>query len=265
MRLMLCYNGKWDFCDLPYPCAVTPKLDGVRCVITKEGARTRSGRKFPNVYLQEILSSYPIGLDGEIITLTKGQRDSFHITSAKLRTHDILTDFRFFVFDVQHTKLNYEERMRGLIRIILPLNCELLVPTLCYDEEDVRSFHNNVVVDGYEGTIIHHPQSPYKFGRTTKNEAWMFKYVDWIREEGMLKGFTKNEMHDDRIGALIVSTIKWGDVNIGSGFDLALSSLFLKEFENFRGKFVTFKYRAGRSLIKPSMPIFCGIRLDEDV
>ena len=55
-----------------FPALLQPKLDGVRCVFTKEGAFSRTGKEFKNVdhiikTLKPLFKKYPyIRLDGEL-------------------------------------------------------------------------------------------------------------------------------------------------------------------------------------------------------
>ena len=55
-----------DLCKLKYPVYVSPKLDGVRAVITNDGVYSRSGKLIPNEYTQQLFKQF-IGLDGELI------------------------------------------------------------------------------------------------------------------------------------------------------------------------------------------------------
>ena len=55
-----------------YPGYIQPKLDGVRCVFTKDGAFSRTGKQFMNVKhietaLQPVFAQHPsLMLDGEL-------------------------------------------------------------------------------------------------------------------------------------------------------------------------------------------------------
>ena len=53
--------------ELVFPLIASPKLDGVRCIITAEGALSRTLKPIPNVNVQQLLEGLPIGLDGELM------------------------------------------------------------------------------------------------------------------------------------------------------------------------------------------------------
>jgi len=223
MKPMLAYNGEWKFSDiLHWPVACTSKRDGIRAITTQAAATTRSGKRIPNVYIDQCLAELPSGLDGEVITYTDGFPDNFHTTSGKFRTFEGLPVFKYFIFDCMIAGMPYLERIEALKKTLpnLPGWCELLLPTLCSEEQHVRIFHSHQIACGYEGTMVRNPKGRYKHGRCTLRESNMFKLLEWEREEGIIKGFTPNEEHVDRIGAIVVHTDKWGLIKLGSGFSL---------------------------------------------
>ena len=64
-----------------YPAYIQPKLDGVRCIFTKDGAYSRTGNEFKNVDhikkdLKVVFNRYPnLILDGELYN--HGLKDDF--------------------------------------------------------------------------------------------------------------------------------------------------------------------------------------------
>ncbi len=119
-----------------FPALLQPKLDGVRCVFTKQGAFSRTGKEFKNVdhiikTLEPLFKQYPyIKLDGElynhklkddfekIISLVRKTKPTFeHRQEAKKLV-------QYHVYDIVHggclKKLHdtYEERLDHLIDII---------------------------------------------------------------------------------------------------------------------------------------------------
>ena len=69
-KAMLAHKYNPDKAD--YPAYIQPKLDGVRCLFTKDGAFSRAGNQFMNVKhieedLQDLFKVCPwIALDGEL-------------------------------------------------------------------------------------------------------------------------------------------------------------------------------------------------------
>ena len=54
--------------NLKYPVLVSPKLDGIRCLIVDGKALSRSFKPIPNLFIQSLLSKQEFnGLDGELV------------------------------------------------------------------------------------------------------------------------------------------------------------------------------------------------------
>ena len=51
MKPMLLERKNPDIYKLDYPFYVSPKLDGIRCVITADGPKTRTLKPIPNKYI----------------------------------------------------------------------------------------------------------------------------------------------------------------------------------------------------------------------
>ena len=59
----------YDPAKLKYPCIASPKLDGVRGLVSGGSVLSRSLKQIPNKFVQEMLGGYPPldGFDGELI------------------------------------------------------------------------------------------------------------------------------------------------------------------------------------------------------
>jgi DNA ligase-1 len=80
IKAMLAHKYNPDKAD--YPAYIQPKLDGVRCLFTKDGAFSRAGNQFMNVEhieydLKPVFNRYPnLILDGELYN--HGLKDDFN-------------------------------------------------------------------------------------------------------------------------------------------------------------------------------------------
>ena len=124
---------KFDPDKAVFPALLQPKLDGVRCVFTKDGAFSRTGKEFKNVdhikeTLKPLFKQCPyMKLDGElynhklkddfekIISLVRKTKPTFeHRQEAKelvqYHVYDIVKDKR--------SSATYEERLDILIDVI---------------------------------------------------------------------------------------------------------------------------------------------------
>lgn len=256
---MLAYNGDYDiYKDVRYPCGASPKLDGIRCVRLHSGAFSRTFKQIPNNFVRAwIEHNIRPGNDGEIVVYSpNGTMLPFNDVQSMIMSKDgDEFSFDYFVFDhFGQPELPYVARMGNVAAD------KILTSKLCNTPEELLAIHASYVSLGYEGTIIRDLYAPYKFGRATLKEGSMFKLVDHVREEGIIRGFTENKFHRNRIGAIVIHTDEYGSVKLGSGFDLALSKQFYDRPQDFIGRTVTFKYKKQRTKLKPSQPIFVGFR-----
>src|SRR5262249_7923983 len=80
-----------------YPVLVSPKIDGIRCLIHDGQPVTRKLKPIPNHYVRHKLQGLP-PFDGEI---TVGPMDAgmFDRTQSAIMSHDGEPDFTYWVFD----------------------------------------------------------------------------------------------------------------------------------------------------------------------
>ena len=147
---------------------IQPKLDGVRCIFTKDGAYSRTGKQFKNVAhleedLEDFFKKYPdTVLDGElynhdlkhdfekIISLVRKQKptDEDRFEAGNL--------VQYHVYDVI-TSLNptYETRY-NMLRMNLPIykTMTLVANTTVDSMEEAKMLHDVHLAKGYEGSML---------------------------------------------------------------------------------------------------------------
>ncbi len=202
------YNDESQI-DWAEPVWMQPKLDGVRCLFTKDGAFSRTGKQFMNVQhveedLKDLFDSCPwIVLDGElynhdlkndfekIISLVRKQKPTDKDRS------EARTKIQYHVYDyiVGNTKyLRYKKRMDALV-------CSnIYTPSVCYVESKriatpaiIKIAHQANLDRGYEGSIIRlngvyeHKRSKnlLKVKDFSDSEA---KIVDFVEGKGKRRG-----------------------------------------------------------------------------
>ena len=156
--------------DWAEPVWIQPKLDGVRCLFTKDGAFSRTGKQFMNVKhieedLKELFDSCPwMVLDGELYN--HNLKDDFEKIISLVRKQkptdedrsEARTKIQYHVYDyiVGNTKyLKYKKRMDALV-------CSnIYTPSVCYVESKrvatpaiLKIAHQANLDRGYEGSII---------------------------------------------------------------------------------------------------------------
>lgn len=203
--------------SIDYPLLGSYKLDGVRCVITPDGARTRTMKPIPNRYTQALLSALPAGLDGEIGVFDKGTLD-FRATTSAVMSHEGEPVITFFVFDDYLNPSSYEGRLLGLKRhIALPNWVSILEQRQIENSSEARTMFREALGLKHEGIILRKADAPYKFGRSTLDEGYLYKAKPFIDSESWIVGVlpqyeNTNELKKDERGLAKRSTAKAGKV-----------------------------------------------------
>lgn len=225
---------------LRFPLYASPKLDGIRCIITPDGPRTRALKPIPNRKLAEMLATLPVGLDGELIAGSETAPDVMQRTTSAVMGHDApIEDVRFHVFDFvddfDMPAMKYKERIRKYWQAwdqvagytnhwFRPVDQEPL-----YDMEDLFQYEADAVKAGYEGVMVRDPNAPYKFGRSSAREQGLLKLKRFEDAEGAVIDayeleHNANEAETNELGRTKRSTKKAGKVPAGTlgGFVVAL-------------------------------------------
>lgn len=287
-----------DLSRLVFPYMLTPKLDGHRCLIKDGVAYTSAMKPFPNQYIQGYFSGGQYdGLDGELVVGPANHPDVFKNTSSGVRRIAGEPDFTFHVFDLwdyPHPAVARWGRLANIYstkqfdqsRVSL-LDMHIIEGTL-----HLESMESAYLALGYEGVMLRHPGSPYKFGRSTVRENYLLKLKRFADAEAEIIGFveqmknnnvaTTNELGrtkrssakagkvgKDTLGALMVRAIngKYAGVEfeIGTGLDDDLRQHIWYSQEQHLGKVITFKYQDIGSYEKPRIPVFKSFRDKDEV
>lgn len=275
-----------DMNALAFPLLVTPKLDGIRCLILNGRALTRKFLDVPNIYLREHLKKLPTGLDGELVGLGK----SFNEIQSLVMSEDGEPEFEYHVFDYVKDDINkgYEARMYDLYKLDLPGFCKKVLPKALYAQYELVEYEEEMIRKGYEGVMIRSVDGPYKCGRSTTKEGYLLKLKQFADAEAVVVGF-EERMHNaneklkdelghakrsshkanlvpmDTLGALVVKCDKFSkEFKIGTGFDDVTRAEIWKNKDKYLGRLVTFKYQPHGTKDKPRIPSFKGFRDERD-
>ena len=276
-----------------YPVLCTPKLDGIRCLIINGNAVSRKFKPIPNNYIRKKLKGLPDNLDGELITYTNGVRDNFNIVSSKVMSENGEPEFSYEVFDYVKNNLNkpYIDRMFDL-KILATDDINIinkLIPVEIFSKEELLTYEEKCLNEGYEGIMLRTPDSPYKCGRSTPKEAYLLKLKRFEDSEAIIIGFeermhnaneaTKDAFgyierssHKDNLipmgtlGSLRVKDIKTDkEFNIGTGFDDAIRQLIWNNREKYLNQIIKYKHQPSGSDELPRFPVFLGFRDQRDM
>lgn len=284
MKPMLAGTVK-DLKDVQYPCYVTPKIDGIRCLIQNGKPVSRSLKPIRNKYIQSTLKGLPDGLDGE---LTLRYKSNFNEVSSAIMSEDGKPDFVYLVFDIIGSK-GYLDRIKLLEHLKLPYPCQVLVPDEITCERDLLEYERAALTNGFEGVMLRAGDGGYKFGRSTVRQGWLLKlkrfvdseceilgFVEQLKNENVARknalGRTERSRHKDNLkpkgvlGALEVRDLKTGvEFSLGTGFDDDLRKEIWQNPEKYENRIIKYKYQPTGVKEKPRHPVFLGFRDREDM
>ena len=257
IKPMLAYKlneNKINFKEFIY---MQPKLDGVRCLFTKDGAFSRTGKQFMNVkHIEESLKDYfeqnpAMVLDGElynhnlrndfekIISLVRKQKPTDEDRSEARK----LTQYH--VYDYTNTSMsnmvNYKYRLNQL-------TCsDIYTSSIHYVEsrrvksmKQAKDFHIRKLAEGYEGSILR-TNTPYKHGR-----SWgLMKFKDFHDAEATIVDYQEGK--GKRLGTIGKFIMQDDDGNIfgcppGKGYNYSDMKCILENIHKYMGQKATFTY-----------------------
>jgi DNA ligase-1 len=232
-----------DLAELRYPLLASWKIDGIRCVITKDGPRTRSLKPVPNIHVAKTLMSLREGLDGELVVFDKLGKPDFRTTTSAIMSHGGEPEFKFCVFDDFTREYGFAARARALNLIALPPFVDIVAQRVAHNPAQVKDLFEEALFMGYEGLILRDPNGAYKQNRSTLREQGMLKVKPWEDAEALVidclpeyanhneqtrdeRGFAKRSTAKagrearEMLGRLVVRNLaRWPkDFEIGTGF-----------------------------------------------
>jgi len=257
IKPMLAYKlnqHKINFKEFIY---MQPKLDGVRCLFTKDGAFSRTGKQFMNVkHIEESLKDYfeqnpAIVLDGELYN--HNLRDDFEKIISLVRKQKPTDEDRsearrltqYHVYDYTNTSMsnmvNYRYRLNQL-------TCsDIYTSSIHYVEsrrvksmKQAKDFHIRKLAEGYEGSILR-TNTPYKHGR-----SWgLMKFKDFHDAEATIVDYQEGK--GKRLGTIGKFIMQDDDGNVfgcppGKGYNYSDMKCILENIHKYMGQKATFTY-----------------------
>lgn len=281
--------------QIRYPCACTPKLDGMRCLVSNGKALSRSFKDIPNHHTRVAVSQLPDGFDGELMV----PHGTFQDTMSAFMSENGEPDFRYYVFDY-FSDLGYTDRMAALCNWHREHGDEfpwvvLVLPTVVATKEDLAAFEERCLSAGYEGVMLRDPNGAYKAGRSTVKQFGLVKLKRMSDSECVVIGFEEMQHNDNvaevdafgrskrssyqenkrpagTLGKFLVREI--GDtvwkgqkfaIGTGEGLTHALRAEVWANRDAYLGRIITYKYQAIGVKILPRLPIMRGFRDARDM
>ena len=238
-----------------YPAYIQPKLDGVRCIFTKDGAFSRVNNKFMNVKhiekaLETFFNKYPTAiLDGELYN--HGLKDNFEkiisLVKKKKPTDADRTEaaelVQYHVYDIANfTHATYENRysmISSMLTYTYPL-CKVETKVVL-DYDEAVNYHKYCLKQGYEGSIYRSISGKYKGTR-----SWdLMKFKDFHDDEAVIVGYEIGKgKREGTLGKFIMQDdegVQFG-CPPGKGYNYNDLAVMLENIHDFIGQRATFTY-----------------------
>jgi DNA ligase-1 len=257
IKPMLAHKLHENRIDWSKPVYMQPKLDGVRCLFTKNGAFSRTGKQFMNVRhiedsLREYFKACPwVILDGElynhdlkddfekIISLVRKQKPG------TIERYEAAKMMQYHIYDYIHEGgeggLSYANRLDNLTCADIYDNYVKYVPTKKVVTPAMsKVIHKENLDLGYEGSILR-TDTPYKHGR-----SWgLMKFKDFHDAEANIVNYEEGK--GKRTGTLGKFIMQDDDGNIfgcppGKGYNYADMKCILENIHKYIGQRATFTY-----------------------
>jgi ATP-dependent DNA ligase len=255
---------------------IQPKLDGIRCVFTANGAWSRNDKKFMNLKhiemaLKPFFEQQPdVVLDGElynhklkhdfekIVSLVRKQKP----TEEDRRNAQHLIQFHVYdYFSMDSHYENYQTRMHNLNVADFYGPCIKHVPSYrVRKHEEALNMHCDAFLsNGYEGSILRDGSALYKHGRS----YGLMKFKDFSDTEATIVGYEIGK--GKRTGTLGKFLMMDDDGNRfgcppGKGYNYKDMAAMLKNIDDYIGQRATFTYFQRTNAGSYRHPLFKCIR-----
>ena len=259
IKPMLAHKLNENKIDWNKPVYMQPKLDGVRCLFTKDGAFSRTGKQFMNVkHIEDSLKEYfkacPWAvLDGElynhdlrndfekIISLVRKQKptDQDRAEAYKMIQYHV---YDYTGKDYESNEgLSYKDRLDNLIcSNIYGWSVKHVKTNKVRFFDEAKAFHNLNLKRGFEGSILR-TDTPYKHGR-----SWgLMKFKDFHDAEATIVDYQEGK--GKRLGTIGKFIMQDDDGNIfgcppGKGYNYSDMKCILENIHKYMGQRATFTY-----------------------
>ncbi len=249
--------SKWEDSKdkITYPIFSQPKLDGIRCIVTKDGMFSRNGKPIisaPHIResLSEVFEVYPeLILDGELYA-DKFANDFNKIVSLVKKTKPTDADLKeskkniqYWIYDLPDNDIQFGDRCDRLHDLFENYNafkkhCVEVETHICNDEDEVMKLYGEYVEKGFEGQMLRLDKK-YENKRSKallKHKSFIdeeFTILDIVEGEGNRTGTAGYFVFENENGDRFKSNVKgtWEE-----------TAEMLKNKKKLIGKEATIKY-----------------------
>ena len=253
IKPMLAYKVDKKPVDWSEKVFIQPKLDGVRCIFTKDGAYSRTGKEFKNLAhikydLTDFFRKHPnVILDGELYN--HALKDDFEKIISLVRkqkptdqdARDAQHLVQYHVYDTIAEGVNYEDRFNWLTRYLpIAATMTLIKNTVVDSYDEAKMLHNVHLAQGYEGSMLR-LNRPYEQKRSYNLQ----KFKDFSDTEATIVGYEAGKgKFTGLIGKFFMQDDDGNEFGcpIGKGYNYADRKVILDNIHDYIGQRATFTY-----------------------
>ncbi len=253
IKPMLAYKVDQKPIDWTTKVYLQPKLDGVRCIFTKDGAYSRAGNEFKNVAhikydLTDFFRKHPNAvLDGELYN--HALKDNFEKIISLVRkqkptdqdARDAESLVQYHVYDTIAEGPDYESRFNWLIRYLpIAATMTLIKNTVVESQDEAKMLHSVHLAQGYEGSMLR-LNMPYEQKRSYNLQ----KFKDFSDTEATIMGYEAGKgKFEGMIGKFFMQDDDGNEFGcpIGKGYNFAHRKIMLDNIHDYIGQRATFTY-----------------------
>ena len=237
--------SKWEDSKdkITYPIFSQPKLDGIRCIVTKDGMFSRNGKPIisaPHIFesLKPLFEAYGnIVLDGELYA-DKFANDFNKIVSLVKKTKPTDADLKeskkniqYWIYDLPDNDIQFGYRCDRLNHLFetfdfFSKHCVEVETNICNDEDEVMGLYEEYVEHGFEGQILR-TNGKYE----NKRSKFLLKHKSFIDEEYTIIGVCEGE--GNKTNMVGYMTFETAD---GKPFKSNVKATFEESEEMFRNR-----------------------------
>lgn len=277
-----------------FPYLVSPKVDGIRATRWSGRLYSRSLKLIPNHHIQSrsYAANLPAPFDGELVVGSATGDGVFNRTTSGVMTRDGEPDFTWYVFDYVPTSEVQRHVFQGRYNRLMQHAKEIerhapwikvLQHKLVHNIEQLLQAEQEAIDLGFEGLMGRDPLGPYKHGRATVKEGWLYKFKRFVNAEAIVLGYieemqntneatinelgyTKRSSHADgmvgkgTLGALVCRTMEGVEFNLGNGFTAEDRRMLWAIRDQLIGRIARFKKFPIGEKDKPRFPVWEGFR-----
>ncbi len=260
---------KYNEIEFSFPVYTQPKLDGMRCIVTKDGMWSRTGKEIisaPHIYdaLKPLFSINPNYIfDGELFC-NKYKNDFNTIISLSKKIKPTKEDLdlsklhlQYWIYDVPHSKKIFSERFEDLKNLIPIHESLVVVPThIVNNQDELNDKYSEYLSDGQEGQMIR-TNDIYE----NKRSKFLLKRKEFVDDEFKIVDISEgNGNRSGMFGRAHLITSDGIEFEANARGNEQFYEELLKNKKNYIGKMANVRYQNLTPDGKPRFGVIVAIR-----